>query len=209
MGSPAANPANGKDSNGTNGQGFKGPGQYGGDPSNPMRPPPLNVKNVTPRPPGTNNSESAGAKKSVGKGAGARPPRELDANGQPIKKARAKRAPKPIEEVSIHFRVRTMAEKLKREAIDAGFPPSAPMSDNEGNNEEDKDEDAEGEEAKKEEKVEGEAEPADGDEENKDAKTTAPEGENPEAKNFDKSISVLPKTKLKGIRKAILEELGV
>lgn len=82
------------------------------------------------------------------------------------------------------------------------------MSDNEGNNEEDKEEDAEGEEAKKEEKVEGEAEPAD-EEENKDAKMSTPEGENPEVINFDKSISVLPKTKLKGIRKAILEELGV
>lgn len=61
--------------------------------------PPLNAKNVTQRPPGSMNADSMGAKKSTGKSSVGRPPRELDANGQPIRKARAKRAPKPVEEV--------------------------------------------------------------------------------------------------------------
>ena len=33
--------------------------------------------------------------------------------------------------------------------------------------------------------------------------------QNPEEKAFDRVVKVMPKTKLKGIRKAILEELGV
>lgn len=62
-----------------------------------------------------------------------RAPKELDVNGQPVKKARPKRATKLVEEVSIFFRVKTQAEKIAEDApIDAGFPPSAPASDNEG-----------------------------------------------------------------------------
>lgn len=41
-----------------------------------------------------------------------RPPRELDANGNVIKKPRVKRTPRPVEEVTIYFRVHTLAEKL-------------------------------------------------------------------------------------------------
>ncbi len=159
MGSPSVHPANGKDSsrNGHNNgaAGFKGgPNQFGGDQANSMlegRPPPLNVKNVTPRPPGLQNSESVNSKKPAGKSSMPRPPREVDSNGQPIKKPRSRRPPKPIEEVTIHFKVRSMAEKLKNEEQDAGFPPSAHASDNEGEME-DKDPNAAQEEEKKEEK---------------------------------------------------------
>jgi len=33
--------------------------------------------------------------------------------------------------------------------------------------------------------------------------------QNPEEKTFDRVVKVIPKTKLKGLRKAILEEVGV
>lgn len=47
-------------------------------------------------------------------------------------------------------------------------------------------------------------------EEAKEAKAASPaKNENPEEKIFDKLIKVMPKKKLKDIRKAILEELGV
>jgi len=46
-------------------------------------------------------------------------------------------------------------------------------------------------------------------EESKEAKQVSPtKAENPEEKIFDRVVKVMPKTKLKGIRKAILEELG-
>lgn len=79
MGSPAANPAAGKEAglNGTagNGQGFK-PGQLAGEQAHHLldgRLPPLNAKNVTQRPPGQINADSLGAKKSTGKGSTGRP----------------------------------------------------------------------------------------------------------------------------------------
>jgi len=93
------------------------------------------MKNMTQRPLGVPNLEAMAAKKSVGKSSTGRPPRELDANGQPIRKPRAKRAPKPIEEVSVYFRVRSLAERRAQEAPDAGFPPTPQESDNEGDQE--------------------------------------------------------------------------
>ena len=71
------------------------------------RPPPL--KNVPTRTPGSGNPE---LKKQSSKPFSQKPKPELDAQGNPIKKQRTKRAPRPIEEVTIYFRVRTMAEKL-------------------------------------------------------------------------------------------------
>ena len=76
------------------------------------------------------NAEKQAAK-SAGKSSTAKPPKELDENGQPIKKVRQKRAPKPVEEVTIYFRIKTQAEKLAEENVDPGFPPTPPESDNE------------------------------------------------------------------------------
>ena len=42
--------------------------------------------------------------------------KELDANGNPMKKDRKKRAPKVIEEVEIAYRVKTLAEKHQESA---------------------------------------------------------------------------------------------
>lgn len=61
--------------------------------------------------------KAMGIKKPLGSG------RELDANGNPIRKPRAKKQPKPAEEVQIFFRVRSKAESLENE-IDPGFAPS-------------------------------------------------------------------------------------
>merc|ERR1712060_454822 len=111
-------------------------------------------------------------------------------------------APRPVEEVQIFFRVKTLAEKAKEdeeEAIDTGFPPSNPPSDNECDGEEGDKEEENPDEEQKEAPGGG-----DGGEETKKA-----EGAGQEEKVFDKVIKVMPKIKLKGIRKAILEELGV
>lgn len=98
------------------------------------------MSNVPTRAPGA--SVNPDAKKQQNKSIVQRPPRELDANGNPIKKARAKRAPRPIEEVAIYFRVRTMLEKLEQQQADAGFLPTPEHSDNEGEQQEEGDQNA-------------------------------------------------------------------
>ena len=109
--------------------------------------------------------------------------KELDVNGNVIRKPRQKRAPKAIEEVTIFFRVKTQAEKEVEDEVDAGFPPSPPASDNEGENE--------GDENNEEEKKE---DGADGEEERKEPKQASPaKAENPEEKIFDRQIKVKPK----------------
>ena len=132
----------------------------------------MNIKNVPiQRPQAQTNPENMTIKKPQIKDTKTRPPKELDPNGQPIKKPRQKRAPKPVEVVTIYFRVRTIAEKLKALETDAGFPPTPPASDHEGDedeNEEKKEEPEAADEAKEEEKA---------------AATGA--AENPEEKIFD------------------------
>ena len=158
--------------------------------------PALNVKQVPPRQPSTGpapQSENAApaTKKSAGKGSTSRPTKELDANGQPVKKSRPKRVPKPVEEVVIYFRVKTLEEKHQEAVVESGFPPSAPASDNEAEGEQQTSQKGEDEdnpqEEKKEDNPEGDGEPRG-------------EAKAPEEKIFDQFIKVLPKTKLKGIR---------
>ena len=73
------------------------------------------------------------------------------------------------------------------------------MSDNEGENEDD---------VNNEEEKKGDDNAVD--EENKEDKPASPtKAESPEEKIFDRVIKIKPKEKLKGIRKAILEEMGV
>ena len=85
---------------------------------------------------------------------------------------------------------------------DAGFPPSNPPSDNEGDND---NEEANPEEEKM-ELAETSAAP---EEEAKLTEAAKTETMNPEEKIFDRVVKVQQKTKLKGIRRSILEELGV
>ena len=59
-------------------------------------------------------------------------PKEVDANGNLIKRQRVKRAPRPVEEVSIYFRVISVAERLREQQLDAGFDPTPPQSEDEG-----------------------------------------------------------------------------
>jgi len=73
---------------------------------------------------GTQNSEAVAKKPN--KTVASRPPRELDSNGNPVRKSRPKRVPRPIEEVCIYFRVCTLREKLSEKDIDAGFMPTPP-----------------------------------------------------------------------------------
>lgn len=179
MGSPTNGPMPNKPLDSiTNGSGFTPP---------PLKNPP------TQRQPAVQNPDSM-AKKVMGKTAGVRPPKELDANGLPIKKPRQKRAPKPVEEIELYFRVKTQAEKISEEQYDAGFAPTPPASDNEGdgdNPEQEKQANASEEEDKNE------------------AKQTSQKPGAAEEKSYDRTVKVQPKMKLKGIRKAILEELGV
>ena len=115
MGSPSVNPATGGKEDGTSNNG--GPsntngfskGEQGvpvadGRPLAPLRNVPI------PRQPSNVQAEASSGKKTGTKSSATRPPKELDVNGQPIKKPRQKRAPKQVEEVSIYFRVKSMAE---------------------------------------------------------------------------------------------------
>jgi len=112
-----------------------------------------------------------------------------------------------VEEVSIFFRVKTQAEKAAEAAQDAGFAPTPNASDNEGENEADEEADADGDKNEEEKMAEPAADSQE--EDNKEAKHASPtKAENPEEKIFDRIVKINPKTKLKGIRKAILEELG-
>ena len=112
----------------------------------PLKNPPIPRSNST----AANAEPASSTKKSAGKAsASARPKPEVDANGQALpKKARTKRPPKVIEEVTIYFRVKSQAEKLAEEQALAGFPPSENGSDNEEDN--DKADDDNPEEEKKE-----------------------------------------------------------
>ena len=115
------------------------------------RPPPLKNPPI-PRSSSTaaNAEPGSSTKKSAGKAsATARPKPEVDVNGQPLpKKIRTKRPPKVIEEVTIYFRVKSQAEKVAEEQLEAGFPPSENGSDNEEDNEKGGDEDNPEEEKK-------------------------------------------------------------
>lgn len=136
MGSPTSGTHGGSKNDGINSHGFKMP--FGGE-SISQIPPLKNPPNPLPR---QQSNVSQSNKKNEQKGIRQK---EYDANGQIIKKPRAKRAAKPIEEIEINFRVRTLAEKALVRSQNAGFPDTPPASDHEGDAENENEEEEKGE----------------------------------------------------------------
>lgn len=127
----------------------------------------------------------------------------------PVKKAKPPRKTKIVEEITLNFRLMQAkpSDDEQNQQQSQPFYPSPPESDNEENKN-----DGDVDEEKKDEEVEKKDDEEMKEDDNNGAQEDADKEEKPkekEEKVFDRWIKVPPKTRLKNIRKAILENLGV